>query len=214
MDDHIKSSKSTREAESYPASYGQTTTSLWVAVTGAAFAGLTLIFFMGLVAASLFNLNVPVDSRFLVLIVLAMGAAMSVGFLGGAAIAQGKIPIPGAQKNVIAISATGGIAVLLIILLLGYYLYIPRAEEPANQTILRLPDNIPRAFTIENISSEAISDVGEVRTIGNKQLLYVEFRPGHHSGNIRLKFLKDEQLAFEEVMYTVTTDGKIIRQHQ
>ena len=95
----------------------------WVSVTGAFFFGATLVFFMVLVIVSVLRFEVPASARFLVLIVLALGAAGSFGFLGGAAAASGSIPIPGVQHNVVAFSTAGGVAILVIVLSLGYYLY-------------------------------------------------------------------------------------------
>ena len=97
----------------------------WVPIAGAVSGLITLLFFIALVLlATLTHFNVPPDARFLVLVVLALGAAMSVAFLGGAAIVEGKIPIPGLAIDPIAFSAGGGIAVLIIVLLIGYFLYI------------------------------------------------------------------------------------------
>ena len=49
---------------------------------------------MALVLLSVFGKQVPCESRFLVVIVLAFGAALASSFLGGTAAAKGKLPIP------------------------------------------------------------------------------------------------------------------------
>jgi hypothetical protein len=184
----------------------------WVTVAGAIFGGVSMIFFMALVIASLANYEVPAASRFLVLIVLSFGAALSVGFLGGSAVAHGKIPFPGALKNTIAISTAGGVAVLLILMLVGYYLYVRPEPLAATQIVIALPSSIPRDFTIDNLSPGRIVDVGEVRTIGNRHFLYVEFLPGKSSGDVRLTYLKETGAGFENVEYQVTLDGGLVKQ--
>lgn len=186
----------------------------WVAMAGAVFGAITLLFFIGLTLASVFKLEVPTESRFLVLVVLSFGAATSAGFLGGAATARGKIPLPGTLKNTFAISTAGGVAVLLILLLVGYYLYVKPAGFAGSQVVLILPPGAPRDFTIENLSPERIVDVGEVRTVGNRQFLYVEFLPGKSSGDIRLTYLKKSGPGFENVVYEVKADGQLVAQPQ
>lgn len=84
---------------------------------------LTLLFFMGIVGASIFGFVVPESQKFPVLIVFALGCAFSGSFLTGTASASGQLPFFG-DKNPLAISATGGIAILVIVLVLGYYIYI------------------------------------------------------------------------------------------
>ena len=184
----------------------------WVGVTGVVFGGITLLFFMGLALASIFRHEVPAESRFLVLVVLSFGAAMSVGFISGAAVAKGNIPLPGPLNHVIAVSTSGGIAVLVILLLVGYYLYV-RPEPPVRSSlVLVLPAGIPREFTIDNLSPESISDAGEVRTIGNKQLLYVEFVSGKAAGELRITSLKNSGPGFENVIYKISKDGSVTKQ--
>ena len=84
---------------------------------------LTLIFLMAIVVASIFGHEIPPTGRFPFLAVFALGCALSTSFLTGEAAASGKIPFFGNQHP-IAISVTGGIAVLTIILLVGYNIYI------------------------------------------------------------------------------------------
>jgi len=65
--------------------------------------------------------TVPCESRFLVHLLFALSASFCTAALGGEAAASGKIPI--FKKNPMAFSATGGIAVLVIALVLLHYLY-------------------------------------------------------------------------------------------
>jgi len=118
----------------------------WIVALGGGFGGLVLLFFMCLLVLSIFGKQVPCDSRFLVVVVLAFGAALSASFLGGAAAAQGSIPIPFAQTKPVHFSVAGGIAVLLIFLLVGRYAYMadktcgtnPRVTELVNAMLVNM----------------------------------------------------------------------------
>lgn len=91
--------------------------------TGAVFGGIALLFFMGLTLLSIGGHAVPHDARYLVIIVLALSGALSAGFLGGNASARGAIPLPLASEHPLAIAFTGGVAVLIALLVLGSRLF-------------------------------------------------------------------------------------------
>lgn len=95
----------------------------WVVATGATLGTLTLLFLMALVLMAAFGNEVPAGSRFLVVSVLAFGAGLASAFLGGAAAATGRIALPLAYKHPLEFSATGGIGVLLLVMVLGNTLY-------------------------------------------------------------------------------------------
>lgn len=101
----------------------------WVVVVGAIVGIVTLLFFMGLILLSTYGRQVPCDSRYLVITVIAFGAALSTAFLGGAAAAKGAIPLPFAQTHPLSISVSGGIAVLVIMLVLGTQLFSKDCSE-------------------------------------------------------------------------------------
>jgi hypothetical protein len=108
----------------------------WFPVVGSFFGGLTLLFFMALVIVEMFGHPVPPTGRFLVVSVLAFGAALSGSFLGGNAAARGQIPIPFVKDHPIAFTATGGIAIFIIFFLIGYYGYIRPAQSGATATLI------------------------------------------------------------------------------
>jgi hypothetical protein len=83
----------------------------------------TLLFFMGLVITSLFGFSIPKTERYLPIIVLSLGLALASSFLGGYALARGKMPLPFAKDSPIKFSVTGGIAVFIITFALGYWFY-------------------------------------------------------------------------------------------
>ena len=186
----------------------------WIAKAGAAFAGLTLVFFMGLVVAAVLNHDVPTDARFLVLVVLALGAAMSVAFLGGTAAAQGNIPIPGLEQHAIAVSAGGGSATLLIILLLGYYLYVqPSLDSGRDYILTPLPAEIRGDLVIDNDSTDSIVDFGALQTKGKNRYIYVQFRhDGPRAGRIKIRYPKPDQMEIEEATFAVDAKGSFYRQ--
>jgi len=95
----------------------------WFQIAGFLCGGATLLFFMGLVLLSVLGRPVPDQAKPLVAFLFSIGAAMSVTFLGGEAAASGKIPFLGKSKPLV-FSASSGIAVLIILLVLLNYLYV------------------------------------------------------------------------------------------
>jgi hypothetical protein len=93
----------------------------WFKAVGFVFGGLTLAFLMVLVFASMWGHTVPPESRFLVHLAFSLATALCAAALGGEAAASGKIPILG--KHPLVFSATGGIAVLVIMLAVLHWLY-------------------------------------------------------------------------------------------
>ena len=87
---------------------------------------LTLLFMMGLFAYSTVTQS-PLPSgtteRFVIIAIVAFGAALASGFLGGEAAAKGSIPFRFATKHPLTFSMTGGIAVFVIVFALGSVLY-------------------------------------------------------------------------------------------
>ncbi|HEY0874602.1 MAG TPA: hypothetical protein VGD94_14110 [Vicinamibacterales bacterium] len=90
----------------------------------------TLAFMMLLIVMAAFGKQVPPGSRYLVVIVLAIGAAFGVGGLGGAAALKGKIPIPGVENHPVAVSLGGGVAAMVIVLLLGNVIVTGGGDGP------------------------------------------------------------------------------------
>lgn len=121
----------------------------WFLLAGVAFGALTLLFFMGLVIASLFAYVVPANSTFSVVVVLALGSALATSFLGGWAVAEGRISIPLVQDHPVQFSAGGGIAVLLILVLLGYLFYVVPREPPP-------PPPLPVVYCMDSKEPEQI----------------------------------------------------------
>jgi hypothetical protein len=93
----------------------------WFAKAGFVSAAVTVLFLMALVVASVFGHEIPRESRSLVSLIFALGAALAVTFLGGNVAASGKIPA--IEEHPITFSATGGVATLIILLTLMHYYY-------------------------------------------------------------------------------------------
>lgn len=91
---------------------------------GALFGLLALLFFMTLVMLEVFGSEVPQGAKYLVVIVLALAGALSTAFLGGHASARGTIPLPSAQEHPFRYAVSGGVAVLFLLLILGYWLFL------------------------------------------------------------------------------------------
>jgi fido (protein-threonine AMPylation protein) len=91
---------------------------------GATLAVLALLFFMALVFLSAWGRRVPDDARYLVVIVLALSGGLSTVLLGGNMIARGSLPVPFVQERPVQFACTGGIAVVVILLILGRQLFM------------------------------------------------------------------------------------------
>jgi hypothetical protein len=115
-------------------------------VAGAVLGGLTLLFFMGLVLLSVAGHEVPCNSTFLVNITLSLGAALAVAFLGGNASATGAINIPLFKDHPLAISLSGGVAVLVIMLAVTSNLFGKASCGPV--VTLSCPQNF-QAYPVE-----------------------------------------------------------------
>src|SRR5689334_15911555 len=63
----------------------------WTKAAAAGFGLLIFLFLVSLVIASLFGRSIPPDSRLLVIAALAVGIALSLGFLGGTASVSGRL---------------------------------------------------------------------------------------------------------------------------
>jgi hypothetical protein len=100
----------------------------WFPVAGFFSGILTLLFFMGLVVAGIFGHNVPSESRFPVVIIMAFGLALDVSFIGGDAAAKGQIPF--FKDSPVVFTVGGGIAAFVIALLLGWKMYIGAGGPP------------------------------------------------------------------------------------
>ena len=109
---------------------------------------------MVLVLFAVFGYEVPCNSRFLITLLFSFNAALATAFIGGVAAAKGSIPLLDA-KYVVEFSATGGVAVLIILMLITPSVYRsdhcdPKVtaceEEIENLTTYLKPDQLDLAI--------------------------------------------------------------------
>ena len=91
---------------------------------GLIFGGLALVFFMALVFFQVFGRPLPENSKFLIILILALTGGLSTTALGGNAIVRGSVAIGNAEQHPLRYAATGGIAVLIVLLVLGKFLFL------------------------------------------------------------------------------------------
>lgn len=91
---------------------------------GVIFGAVALLFFMVLVLLPVFGHPVPGSSKYLIIIVLALSGGLSATFMGGHATARGSIPLPSGKEHPMRYAVTGGIAVLIVLLVLGRLLFL------------------------------------------------------------------------------------------
>ena len=93
-------------------------------VIGASFGAAGLLFIMTLIVMSTLGRVVPPNDRFLIIMAFALIVASSGSFLGGGAGADGRLPLPFAKEHPVKFGATGGAALFVIVLILGWLLFI------------------------------------------------------------------------------------------
>ncbi|HEY2120469.1 MAG TPA: Fic family protein [Candidatus Acidoferrum sp.] len=92
--------------------------------SGMMFGAVAVVFFMALVLLQMFGHPVPETSKFLVVIILALTGGLSTTFLGGTGIVKGSVPVGDAEQHPLGYAATGGVAVLILLLVLGKILFL------------------------------------------------------------------------------------------
>ena len=121
----------------------------------------TLLFMMGLFAYSTVTQR-PLPSgnteRFVIIAIVAFGAALASGFLGGEAAAKGSIPFKFATKHPFTFSLTGGVAVFVIVFALGSVLYPD--DDDAVPEVRITSDPIAGVYADEAITLAAVIENG------------------------------------------------------
>ena len=95
----------------------------WIKVVGIVFLGIAFLFFIVL---SLLGLYTNVDlcrAKFPILVIISLAIAIGLGFLGGAAALEGKIPLPKLIESPFKFGVTGGVGAFLIVLLIGNFIW-------------------------------------------------------------------------------------------
>lgn len=179
----------------------------WFPIAGYVAGLATLLFFM---YVALFQ---PGPATFAHIFVSAFGTALSAAFLGGDAAAKGHLPIPFLNNNPLAVSATGGIAVFIIVLLLGSILFLRKPDVPN-------PD-----YLSINVGSEPVALSAVIAKVKEKKGVNVVFGAtcpantpqmvvsgGEHKGDDVKDFLENLQYRIEgpqALNYTVRSEKGI-----
>lgn len=96
----------------------------WAPIVAGIIGAMTFLFFLALSAVTFFHGALPETSRFPTEVVLAIGGAVSSALLGGHSVVNGPLPIPFVQNSTpMQISVAGGVATLVILLVLGRLLF-------------------------------------------------------------------------------------------
>lgn len=100
--------------------------------------------------------QVPLESRFLVISILAFTAGAGAGFLGGGANARGNLDVP-ILNTPIKVGLTGGIAVMVIIFILGSYLYPSKIDDKQiNERLIEIEKKMNNEKGVKVITSDSI----------------------------------------------------------
>ena len=158
---------------------------------------LTLLFLMGVaVLPSLTHRDIRCSARFPIVAALALGAALAAGAIGGSASAKGSLPIPGLEdRDPIVIATGGGIAVLLIVMLLGYQMYVRNCKDDAPppapvepEIIIAVPEGATLARTIAVF--EKTTNVNVITTSCSADLLNQSVQSGEIRANSEKAWLE------------------------
>jgi hypothetical protein len=107
---HVRSHPSRVPAPYFPS---------WAPIVGAFFGGITLIFFIVMATLTMLGHGIPASGRFPFVAALALGVALASAFIGGDAVARGRLSIPFLKDKPVEFGVLGGIAVFVIVLLIG-----------------------------------------------------------------------------------------------
>jgi hypothetical protein len=150
--------------------------SILLPVLGGGSGAATLVFFMVLAWLES-TAPVPSEARFFVAAALALGGGLSTAFIGGSVVAEGRIGLPFAQKHPFQFSMFGGVAVLIVLLCLGYYFYA--APENCRQKIDLHETAMVSNFTTGRYA-DALSKAEDVLRLDAKNGRALNIRGGVH----------------------------------
>lgn len=173
----------------------------WVTTLGAVFGGLTLLFFMAIVLLGIAGIDIPNTVRFPLSVVFSLGCGLSASFLGGTAVTQGKIQIPGIQKYPITFTITGGAAITVVILGLCYWFYV---KPGARLTVQDL---------FSSVESDANSNATRVKAFSQltSQYGWQDFK-GRHLSQLALPLSSIDEGDFTEAnMFHCSLQGQRLR---
>jgi len=176
----------------------------WFPIAGFAAGLLTLVFFMYMAVFQNGEANAAS------IVVLALGAALSFSFIGGKAAAEGKIPI--FKDSPVAFTVAGGAAVFVIMLLLGWFLFVKdQTPNPRNSEYVEMTFGSQR---------ELIGVIQDLESVKDITVTFAKSCPaafpqtlvssGTHRGKDSKDFLENlrERLRDPNVKYVVNATGR------
>lgn len=133
---------------------------LWVNITGALFGGVTLLGFFVFAYWTDKNPNFVCSAFLPIAVIFSLGAALSAGFIGGAAAINGSFGSAG-QNNVLAFSAGGGIAVLFIALYFMNTYFKEDACKGLRKQVSDLEEKVASQITDLSARQKAIDELNQ-----------------------------------------------------
>jgi hypothetical protein len=121
---------------------------------------------MGLVLLAVSGREIPPNSRFLVILILAIAAGLGAAGLGGYASLEGKLPL-WADKGPTAVSVGGGIAVMMLMLLLGNKVLPQESASPTTDLHL---DSVKGTVLGDSLRIQIDAQFRRVALPGDKRL--------------------------------------------
>lgn len=152
----------------------------WIMVFGALMGGIVLLFFMALVFIEIMGHSIPINARFLVVCVLAIGMAFAFAAMGGSAVASGVLPLPAGIDSPIKFALGGGIATFAVVLIMGHLLYVRYGPVDITESLKESKIQYQKALAVgEPSSREEIKQGLEGIRKAEKELSYgqVTFSP-------------------------------------
>ncbi|BHH83769.1 hypothetical protein [Desulforhopalus sp. 52FAK] len=107
----------------------------WVLVVGVIFVAAAIVFLMSVTVVSFFKESLPADARPLIIFIFSACMSMGSGFIGGYAVAEGKLPMLN-DKSPLTFGVGGGVAVLIILLGVCSLIYPSKVIQNKDQNQL------------------------------------------------------------------------------
>jgi uncharacterized protein (TIGR02594 family) len=139
----------------------------WITVFGAIMSGIVLLFFMALVVCEIMGFSIRLQTRPLVVFILAIGMAFAFATLGGSAVASGALPLPSGIDSPIKFALGGGIATFTVILILGHFLYVRYGPVDVKHELDETKNQIPNALAKKGAPSR--DDIKQIEEINKAQ---------------------------------------------
>jgi hypothetical protein len=128
----------------------------WFPIAGYATLVLTLLFLMVIYAYSVTirPIQQDVGTRMILVFVVSLALAMGLSFIGGDAIAKGRLPF---FENALSVSLAGGVAVWVVGMIIGYQLFAKGPNQGETASAPQPGIHIDSGVSIQNANIGASS---------------------------------------------------------